>query len=120
MTAIPPFNANPKGQNLSFWMSRNMTNAESYPPLRGTSAEQPFDVIVIGGAPHFSLASLTLRAAGITGLTAALNLKRAGRRVAVLEHHRVGTGTSGTSCRDRKLIPPLCKHRASPLRAHRQ
>lgn len=44
-------------------------------------------------------------AAGITGLTTALNLKRAGKRVAVLEHHTVGSGTSGT-LRVSSFLPP--------------
>ncbi|WP_285750860.1 FAD-dependent oxidoreductase [Lentzea sp. NBRC 105346] len=51
-----------------------------YPPLSG---RQEFDVAVVG--------------AGITGLTTALLLKRAGLRVAVLEADRVAGGVSGNN-----------------------
>jgi glycine/D-amino acid oxidase-like deaminating enzyme/nitrite reductase/ring-hydroxylating ferredoxin subunit len=44
-------------------------------------ADRPFDVVVLG--------------AGITGLTTALLLKRAGLRVAVVEAARVGSGATG-------------------------
>lgn len=49
-----------------------------YPPLDG---DRSVDVAVIGG--------------GITGLTAALLLKEQGASVAVLERHRIATGTTG-------------------------
>ncbi len=49
------------------------------------------DVAIIGG--------------GITGLTAALLLKRAGRRVAVLEAHRVGAGTTGGTSAHLEALP---------------
>ncbi|MFT4013118.1 MAG: FAD-binding oxidoreductase [Paracoccus sp. (in: a-proteobacteria)] len=51
---------------------------DPFPPLRG---EVRADVCVIG--------------AGYTGLSAALHLAEAGRRVVVLEAHRVGFGASG-------------------------
>jgi glycine/D-amino acid oxidase-like deaminating enzyme/nitrite reductase/ring-hydroxylating ferredoxin subunit len=51
-----------------------------HPPLHG---EATADVAVIGG--------------GITGLTTALLLRRAGMRVAVLEAHRIGCGVTGAS-----------------------
>jgi glycine/D-amino acid oxidase-like deaminating enzyme/nitrite reductase/ring-hydroxylating ferredoxin subunit len=51
----------------------------SYPPLGGREIEA--DVAIVGG--------------GITGLTTALLLKRAGLRVAVLEARTVGSGVTG-------------------------
>jgi glycine/D-amino acid oxidase-like deaminating enzyme/nitrite reductase/ring-hydroxylating ferredoxin subunit len=54
------------------------TPAPPYPPLEGNVA---VDVAVIGG--------------GITGITAALLLSRAGRRVAVVEARRIGKGETG-------------------------
>jgi glycine/D-amino acid oxidase-like deaminating enzyme/nitrite reductase/ring-hydroxylating ferredoxin subunit len=47
------------------------------------TADRAFDVLVLGG--------------GITGLTTAVLLKRAGLRVAVVEADRVGTGASGNN-----------------------
>ena len=47
------------------------------------TADRAFDVLVLGG--------------GITGLTTAVLLKRAGLRVAVVEAGRVGTGASGNN-----------------------
>ncbi|MHA6794356.1 FAD-dependent oxidoreductase [Pseudonocardia bannensis] len=46
-------------------------------------AERAFDVLVLGG--------------GITGLTAALLLKRSGARVGVVEADRIGTGATGNN-----------------------
>jgi glycine/D-amino acid oxidase-like deaminating enzyme/nitrite reductase/ring-hydroxylating ferredoxin subunit len=54
------------------------TPAPPYPPLDGNVA---VDVAIVGG--------------GITGITAALLLARAGRRVAVIEARRIGKGETG-------------------------
>lgn len=54
------------------------TELRAFPPLRGKAQA---DVVVIGG--------------GYTGLSAALHLAEAGRRVILLEAHRVGFGASG-------------------------
>jgi glycine/D-amino acid oxidase-like deaminating enzyme/nitrite reductase/ring-hydroxylating ferredoxin subunit len=54
------------------------TPAPPYPPLAGNVG---VDVAVVGG--------------GITGITAALLLARAGRRVAVIEARRIGKGETG-------------------------
>jgi glycine/D-amino acid oxidase-like deaminating enzyme/nitrite reductase/ring-hydroxylating ferredoxin subunit len=51
-----------------------------YPP---PTTDRDFDVLVVGG--------------GITGLTAALLLKRRGARVAVIEAGRVGSGVTGNN-----------------------
>ena len=56
------------------------SEGSTWPPLRGDAA---CDIAVLGG--------------GIAGLTAALELQRGGRRVTVLEMHRVAGGTSGHS-----------------------
>jgi glycine/D-amino acid oxidase-like deaminating enzyme/nitrite reductase/ring-hydroxylating ferredoxin subunit len=62
--------------NRSLWIET--TPETAYPPFEG---EIDVDVVVVGG--------------GITGVTAAWLLKRAGRRVALVEMQRVGEGTSG-------------------------
>ncbi len=62
--------------NPSLWVGT--TAASSYPPLAG---RVDVDVAVVGG--------------GITGLTTALLLKRAGATVAVVEAGRVASGTTG-------------------------
>ena len=56
----------------------------NFPSFSNTSVEstrQAFDVAVIGG--------------GITGLTCAWLLKKQGKKVALLEAHRIGSGTTG-------------------------
>ena len=64
------------GEPISLWLAT--AGRTDYPSL---SKDTEVDVAVIGG--------------GIVGLTAALALKRAGRRVAVIEAARVGTGVTG-------------------------
>lgn len=64
------------GRGSSGWMKA--ARSSEYPRLKG---DQTVDVAIIGG--------------GITGLTAAYHLKRAGKTVAVLERFTVGSGTTG-------------------------
>jgi len=65
-------------RNLSLW--RATTPETDHPPLSGAVR---VDVAVVGG--------------GITGLTAALLLKAAGARVAVIEARRIAVGTTGNT-----------------------
>ena len=60
----------------SLWM--RTAPGPSYPALSGN---EEFDVVVVG--------------AGITGLTTAYFLKQSGARVAVIDRHRVASGTTG-------------------------
>ena len=62
----------------SLWQDRNPRTGPAEPGAHGR-----YDVAVIGG--------------GLTGLTTALLLARAGRSVVVLEGERVGSGTTGRS-----------------------
>ncbi|HYQ63352.1 FAD-dependent oxidoreductase [Actinophytocola sp.] len=64
-------------ERQSLWLAEP---GRTYPTLAGTATA---DVAVVG--------------AGITGLTTALQLKRAGLRVAVVEADRVGHGASGNN-----------------------
>lgn len=64
--------------HTSYWQQTAGEEAAFYLPLR---TDLHVDVAILGG--------------GITGLTAALHLKRAGKRVAVLEGAQIGSGTSG-------------------------
>lgn len=66
------------GQYPASWYAATRDPAPDHPPLTG---EVRADVCVVGG--------------GYTGLSAALHLARAGRRVVLLEAHRVGFGASG-------------------------
>ncbi|WP_182523714.1 FAD-dependent oxidoreductase [Nocardioides dongkuii] len=63
---------------VSLWQDRHPRTPQEVTELSGA-----YDVVVIGG--------------GITGLTTALLLGRAGRSVAVLEADHVGVGTTGRS-----------------------
>jgi len=60
----------------SLW--QRTPSARQYPALHG---RQEVDVVIVG--------------AGLTGITAAYCLKRAGQRVAVLDQHHVGAGETG-------------------------
>lgn len=64
------------GTSVSVWM--DTTETTNFPPLGGNIS---VDVAIVGG--------------GITGLTAALLLKRAGLTVAVLEAGKIGSGVTG-------------------------
>ena len=66
-------------QLTSLWMERSPAIAR-YPSLNGNLE---VDTAIIG--------------AGITGITTALELVRAGQRVAIVESYRVGSGTTGYS-----------------------
>lgn len=66
------------GQYPNSWYAATATSLDPFPALEG---DVRADVCIIG--------------AGYTGLSAALHLAQAGRRVVVLEAHRVGFGASG-------------------------
>ena len=66
-------------KHQSLWFDTDEPPAR-YPSLEG---ERRVDVAVVG--------------AGITGMSAALRLARAGRSVAVLDQHAVAGGTTGHS-----------------------
>jgi glycine/D-amino acid oxidase-like deaminating enzyme/nitrite reductase/ring-hydroxylating ferredoxin subunit len=68
----------PATAHLSYWHETADCTATHYPPLAG---DIQVDVAILGG--------------GITGLTAAAHLQRAGRQVAVLEADQIGSGTTG-------------------------
>lgn len=65
--------------NSTLW--RSASPEPRFPELAESSMR--FDVAIVGG--------------GITGVTAALLLKRAGKRVALLEAHTIGAGVTGAS-----------------------
>jgi glycine/D-amino acid oxidase-like deaminating enzyme/nitrite reductase/ring-hydroxylating ferredoxin subunit len=63
-------------KHLAFWI--DTTAATNYPPMPG---DMSVDVAILGG--------------GITGLTAAVLLKRLGKTVAVIEARRIAEGVTG-------------------------
>lgn len=64
-------------------LSSIWTDTSSHASFPSLSGDHHADVVVIGG--------------GITGITAALHLSRAGKSVVVLEAQRIGEGTTGYS-----------------------
>ena len=62
----------------SYWSTTSDAGAADYPKLE---SDLRTEVAIIGG--------------GITGLTAALHLLQAGRRVVIFEAGRIGAGTTG-------------------------
>ncbi len=66
------------GQHAPSWYAASLPETPKRPALTGATTA---DVVILG--------------AGFTGLWAALTLARAGRRVVVLDAHRVGFGASG-------------------------
>ena len=68
----------PATAHISYWQETAGGPGSHYPPL---DQDLRVDVAVLGG--------------GITGLATAVHLKRAGRRVVVLEAAEIGSGTTG-------------------------
>lgn len=66
------------GRYPDSWYAATATPTDAYPTLKG---DQRADICVVGG--------------GYTGLSAALHLAQAGRRVVLVEAQRVGFGASG-------------------------
>ena len=73
----------------SYW--RGAPGRDGQEPLPALTGDLSVDVAVIG--------------AGITGLTAALHLTRAGKSVAVLEAGRIGDGTTGGTSAHLDVMP---------------
>ncbi len=71
----------------SYWCATSPSGI-TYPPL---TADTQTDIAIIGG--------------GITGLTLALLLKNAGRRVLLLEAGRIGSGTTGGTSAHLEAMP---------------
>jgi glycine/D-amino acid oxidase-like deaminating enzyme/nitrite reductase/ring-hydroxylating ferredoxin subunit len=85
------------GQGESFWMAT--AGATSYPALEG---DVDVDVAVVGG--------------GIAGLSAAWELVRAGRTVAVLEADRIAAGVTGYTTAKVSALHTLAYDRLSRSR----
>lgn len=64
-------------------IEQSLWRAHDRPPTPSSPFPREVDVAIVGG--------------GITGLTAALLLKQAGKRVAVFERERIGSGESGNT-----------------------
>lgn len=64
-------------------IEQSLWRAADAPRFRARTLPSQIDVVIVG--------------AGITGLTAALLLKKAGKRVAVLDRERVGAGETGNT-----------------------
>lgn len=75
---------------------------QGLPPHAALQGERDVDTVIVGG--------------GVTGLSAALKLVEAGQRVAVLEAHRVGAGSSGRSTGN--LYGTTSQHLASVQKKH--
>lgn len=67
----------------SLWSDRNEPRPASVPTPTGSTLSGEWDVVVVGG--------------GLTGLTTAALLARAGQRVVVVEARTLGSGTTGRS-----------------------
>jgi glycine/D-amino acid oxidase-like deaminating enzyme len=91
----------------SLWLSSRITS--STPPESTAELPQP-DVVVVG--------------AGITGLTTAVLLARAGKQVTVVEAHHIGAGASGNTTgkvsvlQGSKLSRIAAKHGRGTLRSY--
>lgn len=92
----------------SLWLADRVMSPSSPPAPESTDRASPADVVVIG--------------AGITGLTTAVLLARAGKNVTVVEARHVGAGTTGNTTgklsvlQGSKLARIAVKHNADVLR----
>lgn len=77
MKAMKNQSINRDGDNLSPWQ----VNLEFEKASLNTETEEIYDCIIIG--------------AGITGITAALNLRNAGKKVIIIDARNAGYGTTG-------------------------
>ncbi|HEX6927800.1 MAG TPA: FAD-dependent oxidoreductase [Gammaproteobacteria bacterium] len=87
-------------QHNAYWMESIAAKRRS--PLQG---DMHVDVLVIG--------------AGIVGLTAAFELARAGRKIAVIDMHGIGHGTTGHTTGKITLGHGLVYHRLATKHDHR-